>query len=411
MEVRTNLFQKKNQTKTKPPICKKEGEASITSSGSSCQDSAKEISFIQQRKGQQEGPKAVPPPRASPALLELLPAKVHQHPGTRPSSPSTTIEVQQGEGGEGLPFPQTTPAPACPWPSPAGHETQNASAHSMIQLPRRQGATGWPEDQRGRGSHHHGSQQPHARSPRGTSWGKTLPESYLTQGLGLRSGGCRRNGVSTLSPRVRRQGRWEQGGMLLVLHAPGEMCVSGGTVERLRPFFLCPRHEPFAREKPRRTQHGLDSRFRSLQTAPGEPSSALALSRSPLVQVPAPLNILLLLCASSFASENPESSALTLPLQPRGHPSALLVPQNVPPAPGCRGEQSVRVAMRQQRLHHPPPSPNPGPLPRTHPLPAPPAARTVHESQVTRRPPPRDGGGWRQEALPPLVGGGHSDGG
>lgn len=196
-----------------------------------------------------------------------------------------------------------------------------------------------------------------------------------------------------------------------VPHTPGATRVSCGTVGRLHPFFLRPRHKPFTREKPRRTQQGLHSRFRSLQTAPGEASSALALSRSPLVWVPAPLNILLLLCASSFASENPEPSSLALQLQPHARPSALLVPQNVPPAPGCHGEQSVRVAIRQERLHHPPPSPNPGPLPHTHPLPAPPAARTVRKGQVTRRPPPRDGGGWRREVLPPPVGGGHSDGG
>lgn len=106
---------------------------------------------------------------------------------------------------------------------------------------------------------------------------------------------------------------------------------------------------------------------------------------------------------------SPPLSALQL--QPHVCLSALLVPQNLPPVPGCRGEQSMRVAIRQERLHHPPPSPNPSPLPHTHPLPAPLAARTVRKGQVTRRPPPRDGGGWRQEVLPPPVGGGHSDGG
>lgn len=107
----------------------------------------------------------------------------------------------------------------------------------------------------------------------------------------------------------------------------------------------------------------------------------------------------------------PQPSSLALQLQPHACISALLVPQKVPPALGCCGEQSVRVAIRQERLHHPPPSPNPGPLPHTHPLPALPAARTVREGQVTRRPPPRGGGGWKQEVLPPPVGGGHSDGG
>lgn len=116
MEVRTNLFKKKKKNQT----CKKEGEASITSSGSSCQDSAKEISFIQQReRGSRRGP-GLSPPRASPALHEQCPTKVHRHPGTRPPSPSTTIKVQQGEGGEGLAPTQTTPALACSWPSPAG---------------------------------------------------------------------------------------------------------------------------------------------------------------------------------------------------------------------------------------------------------------------------------------------------
>lgn len=143
----------------------------------------------------------------------------------------------------------------------------------------------------------------------------------------------------------------------------------------------------------------------------GSPAQLLLSAETPLVRVPAPLNILLLLCASSFASENTEPSSLSLQLQPHVCLSALLVPQNLPPAPGCRGEQSMRVAIRQERLHHPPPSPNPSPLPHTHPLPAPLAARTVRKGQVTRRPPPRDGGGWRQEVLPPPVGGGHSDGG
>lgn len=103
--------------------------------------------------------------------------------------------------------------------------------------------------------------------------------------------------------------------MPLVPHTPGEMCISYGTVETLHSFFPHPRYEPFTREKPRRTQQGLHSRFRSLQTAPREPSSALVLSHNPLVWVPAPLNILLLLCASSFASENPEPSSLPLQLQ------------------------------------------------------------------------------------------------
>lgn len=66
--------------------------------------------------------------------------------------------------------------------------------------------------------------------------------------------------------------------MPLVPHTPGETCISCGTVERLHPFFLRPKPKPFTKEEPRRTQQGLHSRFRSLQTAPGEPSSALALS-------------------------------------------------------------------------------------------------------------------------------------
>lgn len=69
--------------------------------------------------------------------------------------------------------------------------------------------------------------------------------------------------------------------MLLVPGTPGKMCISCGTAERLHPFFLQSEQEPFTREKPRRTQQGLHTRFRSLQTAPGEPSSALALSRNP----------------------------------------------------------------------------------------------------------------------------------
>lgn len=59
------------------------------------------------------------------------------------------------------------------------------------------------------------------------------------------------------------------------------------------------------------------------------------------------------------------------PLSPQLQPHIQLVPLNAPPAPGCRGEQSVRAAIRQQSLHHPPPSPSSVPFPHTHSLPAP----------------------------------------
>lgn len=130
-----------------------------------------------------------------------------------------------------------------------------------------------------------------------------------------------------------------------------------------------PRYKPFEGEKPRGTQQGLHGRLRSLQTAPGELGSAqLVLSAKP-PSARFPINILLLLRASSFASQNAEPCSPALQLQPHVHPSALPMPQNVPPALGCHGEQSMRVAIRQVRLHHPPPSPDPGPLPHTHPLP------------------------------------------
>lgn len=76
--------------------------------------------------------------------------------------------------------------------------------------------------------------------------------------------------------------------MLPVLHAPGEMCISSGTVERLHPFFLHPRYEPFTREKnqkdsaraPQQVQEPADSPWGAQLSSCSQPKPPHPGSRS-----------------------------------------------------------------------------------------------------------------------------------
>lgn len=93
------IYLRKKKTK-KPKTCQKEGEASITSSGSSCQDNAKESALYNRERGAAEAAVTSSPARA-------LPAQGHSSP--QPPSPSTTIKVQQGEGSQGWNLPRPLP--------------------------------------------------------------------------------------------------------------------------------------------------------------------------------------------------------------------------------------------------------------------------------------------------------------
>lgn len=88
--------------------------------------------------------------------------------------------------------------------------------------------------------------------------------------------------MSTPSPRVLRPAG-QMGGRRDALgpDTPGEMCISCGTAERLHPFFLRPRHKPFTKEKPRRTQQGLYSRFRTCKQPLGSPAQLLLSAKAP----------------------------------------------------------------------------------------------------------------------------------
>lgn len=165
------------------------------------------------------------------------------------------------------------------------------------------------------------------------------------------------------------------------------MEIPRGTVKRLLPFFLRAGNE----ENP--------AGLRGLPPGPGacgeprEPSPAPALSQSPSFR---PLNILLLLCASSFASGHAEPSCLSLQLQPQ--PCLRL---------GTASErcQGVKRGQRSDRKDSSTPLPPQSPAPALHS-----PARTVRTGRVTPRPPPRGGGGWRPGAPPAPAGGGGSGG-
>lgn len=161
MEVRTNLFKKKKNNN--PKTCQKEGEASITSSGSSCQDNAKESALYKQREGQQ---RPCPPPalpehslhRDVPALSPLLPP------------PPWKCSRERGARGENSPDPHPSS-----WLSPAAPKGE---APALVIRP--QGSTWWPCGQQGKGCHHHGSQSPHTQ-PQGHILGQTPPRAPGTK--------------------------------------------------------------------------------------------------------------------------------------------------------------------------------------------------------------------------------------
>lgn len=96
-----------------------------------------------------------------------------------------------------------------------------------MQLPRPCKLCGGPEDQQGKGSDHHGSQQPHTQ-PRRHSQGKILPMSYLTRrtGVEVRPSECQeeQHPCRAQAP-LGRQGKCEEEGRP-PSHTPQKRCAS-----------------------------------------------------------------------------------------------------------------------------------------------------------------------------------------
>lgn len=113
-----------------------------------------------------------------------------------------------------------------------------------------------------------------------------------------------------------------------ILRAPREMCLSLGVVEKLHPFFLHLRQEPFAIEKPRKLSEGTTAGSGSCRQRLESPAQLLLSANAPSAGVPGSLNLLLLLCTSSFASETPPA-LLSRPAAPapRLHLSPACAPE------------------------------------------------------------------------------------
>lgn len=163
------------------------------------------------------------------------------------------------------------------------------------------------------------------------------------------------------------------------------MWVPRGAVERLLPFFLHAGNEE--KQDSEGSPQGQEP-----EESPGIPAQPLLPARAPRAT---PLNILLLLCASSFASGNTEPSCLTLQLQPQ---------------PCLRLGTSRGAGGRSEGSNETGNTPAPPSLPKARPRRSHSPARTVRTGRVTPRPPPRGGGGWRPAAPPAPAGGGGSGG-
>lgn len=138
MEVRTNLFKKtkpKTNKKHKPRLVQRRGRRRLQALEAFVRTVPKKLALYNRERGSRRGPHPEPSP-ASAVGSRAVPTKVHQHPGTCPPSPSTTIKVQQGRRGEGPAPTNTTPAQAvkCEAPVPVAQCSSLTLASYVVAL-------------------------------------------------------------------------------------------------------------------------------------------------------------------------------------------------------------------------------------------------------------------------------------